>query len=228
MKKITRFIIPFFFVALLCDTYAVATHSQALQMLFKPLLMPALMLWYWLSIQTAAQDLRLANAKRLFLGALFFAFCGDVLLLFPAGFVVGLGCFLVTHLCYIRIISRWLKPKSLLEIAQYLAVFLLCFGVLLYFIGPQLNDLLIPVVLYGVVISTFGAVSLVHYLQEKSKTNRALFVGAILFILSDSLIAINQFYFAHTVFEVLLIVLYALAQYLIARVMLDKAQVSRA
>ena len=71
----------------------------------KPLLMPALMVWFY----SVSQDIpsRLRNAWLLGLG---FSTIGDILLLFAKGnkgemfFILGLSAFLLAHLCYIHVL----------------------------------------------------------------------------------------------------------------------------
>ncbi len=210
MKKA---LIYLFFIVLLGDTYAISTQNHPLRMIFKPLLMTILAGWYWLSIK---------KPNFWFVSALFFSFCGDVLLLFEDYFIFGLASFLMTHIFYILIISGLIERKSILQFAKWIIPFLVYFSGILYLISNKLNDLLIPVLAYGSVISIFGMISLVNYLQNKSKNNLWLFFGAILFIISDSLIAINQFYFPNIAFEILIIILYAISQYIICRVIINK------
>ncbi|MBS9766810.1 MAG: lysoplasmalogenase [Flavobacteriaceae bacterium] len=208
MKKAVPYL---FFMVLTADTYAIITERHDLRMLFKPLLMIVLSIWYRVSV---------SKPNYWFITALFFSFWGDVFLLFKEYFVFGLASFLVMHLLYIGIISRFVKRKSTKEFIKWLVPFLLYFSGVLYLIFDKLNELLLPVIIYGTVISAFGMISLVNYLQEKSKSNLWLFIGAILFIISDSLIAINRFYFPHIAFESLIITLYGISQYLICRKMI--------
>ncbi|NJN50319.1 MAG: hypothetical protein HC798_04180 [Polaribacter sp.] len=41
----------------------------------------------------------------------------------------------------------------------------------------NLNDLLIPVIIYGITISSFGALSFLHFLNTKSNASLWLFLG---------------------------------------------------
>ncbi len=210
MKKAVSYL---FFIILTADTYAIATENHKLRMLFKPLLMIVLAIWYKVSVP---------KANYWFITALFFSFWGDVFLLFKEYFIFGLASFLVMHLLYIGVISRFVQQKSVGKFIKWLIPFLLYFSGVLYLIFDKLNDLLVPVIIYGMVISAFGMISLVNYLQEKSKSNLWLFIGAVLFIISDSIIAINRFYFPHIAFESLIIILYGISQYLICREMICK------
>ncbi len=210
MKKENQ-LIYLFFIILLADVFAIVTDNHNLQIVFKPLLMIVLGIHYRLSV---------TRVNKLFVLALYFAFIGDVFLLFDNNlpyFLGGIASFLVMHLFYIAIFSTFLQEKSLSVFAKGIVPFLCYFSLILLLIFNQLNELLIPVLVYGGVISLFGTVSLVNYVQKQSTDNLWLLIGAVLFIISDSLIAINRFYFPHLVFEVLVIVLYAVSQYMICQ-----------
>ncbi len=206
-----------FFIILCADVFAIITDNHNLQVVFKPLLMITLTIVYRLSV---------ARVNKLFALALCFAFAGDVLLLFDNNityFLGGIASFLVMHLFYIGIFSQLLQKKSLSVFAKGIVPFLCYFSVILLLIFNQLNELLIPVLVYGGVISVFGTVCLVNYVQNQSTDNRWLLIGAVLFIISDSLIAINRFYLPHLVFEVLIITLYAISQWIICWFMIGKS-----
>ena len=49
--------------------------------------------------------------------------------------------------------------------------FVILFATLLYIIYPNLNNMLLPVIVYGIAISTFGTLALLNYYQKKSKEN---------------------------------------------------------
>ncbi|NDK18698.1 MAG: lysoplasmalogenase [Zetaproteobacteria bacterium] len=75
----------------------------------------------------------------------------------------------------------------------------------------------IPVVVYGLVISSFGALCFINNLQQKDKASAVLLIGALLFMLSDSLLAVNKFYRSIEILNLLVMLTYIAAQYLIFR-----------
>jgi uncharacterized membrane protein YhhN len=91
-------------------------------------------------------------------------------------------------------------------------------------LSPELGDLFYPVLIYGSVISVFGITALNYHLNERSANSSILLTGAILFIGSDSMIALNKFYSPHMVYPVAIMLTYALAQYLICNYMLLEEQ----
>lgn len=211
--KITVASIVFLVVAI-TDVYAVITQNKTIEMIFKPLLMTSLAVVYLVSVKKPSFWL---------LSALFFSFWGDVFLLDKANFFVfGLASFLVAHVVYIKITTSFLYKDSAVRILTSAIPFVLLFVGLLGLIYNNLGDMLLPVIVYGVAISTFGTAALLNYRQQKTTANTWLLLGAILFIASDSLIALNNFYMPKPLFNIAIIVLYIVSQYLIVKAIIAK------
>ncbi len=127
------------------------------------------------------------------LGAsLLFSSLGDVLLgIDPEKlFTFGLGSFLIAHLLYIALFLLNLKRPVMLGAARLiLLAFVIASGlVLTIWLWPGFGSLALPVVLYIVVITTMAVTSLTAGFKTP-----AIAVGAMLFMVSDSLIAIGKF-----------------------------------
>lgn len=180
----------------------------------KPFLITTLVIVYLVSVK---------KANFWFVSALFFSFWGDVLLLFKEQFFVfGLASFLLAHLLYIKITTRFIKKVNFKKIALVSLPFLIFLISFLYLLSDNLGEMKYPVIIYGIVISTFGSVALLNYIQEKSTSNLWLFLGAIIFITSDSLIAINRFYAPKEIYQLLIMLTYIVAQYLICKAIIAK------
>ncbi|MFY0629331.1 MAG: lysoplasmalogenase [Flavobacteriaceae bacterium] len=206
----------FFLLVSVADVYAILVENQVVEMIAKPLITTSLVIIYLLSVK---------KPNFWYVSALFFAFWGDVLLMFPDKFfVLGLASFLLAHVLYITISSKFLAKVSIPKIVSHSLPFLAILLVLLYIIYPNLGELLIPVIIYGVVISVFGVVAFLVYTNEKSTENLWLFLGAIIFIVSDSVLAINKFYESSEVLGITIMVTYIIAQYLICKAMIVKAK----
>lgn len=100
-------------------------------------------------------------------------------------FVVGLSLFLVAHLFYLVAFSQGMATVTLNIWVLLLLIFTLGLGSWLL---PVLGKLRLPVLAYMVVITAMGVAAAIH-----PHPFPYLLPGAILFILSDSLIAINKF-----------------------------------
>jgi uncharacterized membrane protein YhhN len=60
---------------------------------------------------------------------------------------------------------------------------------------------------------------MLDYVNTKTTQSFLMFVGALIFISSDSILAINKFYNTTQIFAVLIMITYIVAQYLIYRSM---------
>ena len=196
MKLITakRAAILFFIVASFHLVSLVLKETQW-QQISKPMLMPMLALYYYLASKKQA-----AQIRRLVLGSLLFSLAGDVLLMglriFPAKswlFLAGLGAFLLAHVGYILAFRQlkgngWSRRKW---VTLLFAVYLLGF---LWYLWADLDPgLRFPVSLYAVVISTMTLAALQASSAFRFPWSNLLVIGAILFIISDSLIALGSF-----------------------------------
>ncbi len=180
----------------------------------KPFITISLVVLYLISVK---------KANFWYVSALFFSFWGDTFLLFKQDFFLfGLVSFLMAHILYIKISANYLKMISPSKILGASIPFIIAFGSIIYLIKDGLTEMLIPVIIYGIIISTFGTIALINYSQEKSTENLWLLLGAIIFIISDSLLAINMFYEAKSIYGVSIMITYIVAQYLICKVMIVK------
>lgn len=154
--------------------------------------------------------------------ALVFSFFGDILLLFSGElfFMGGLVSFLMAHFLFIKIVISRIKEVNFLKALFSAIPFLAVFGFLIFTLKDSLHEMLAPVIIYGLTISTFGAVSFLDFLNSKSKKSFLMLFGAVIFMISDSLLAINKFYNPAHILEAFVMITYVLAQYLIFRSMI--------
>ena len=82
---------------------------------------------------------------------------------------------------------------------------------------PVLGNMKIPVMVYSIVLMLMAAYALLRV----GRTSRAsfvwVFIGALLFMISDSLLAINKFYSAFAFANVAVMMTYINAQFMIVR-----------
>jgi uncharacterized membrane protein YhhN len=171
----------------------------------KPLLVPLLMGRVW-------QTSRSVSVHVYVVAALFFSWVGDILLL-PARedfFVFGLAAFLLAHGCYIREFSRGatFEPIRLLPFIGYPV--LLLSGPLH---GNIPADLRVAVYLYIAVLTGMGCMATLR--RSASPGYERVLVGAVLFILSDSFLALNKFSSPLPLVGFWVMLTYALAQFFI-------------
>lgn len=185
--------------------------------LLKPLIMLSLLYW--------TRDY-LKTYPWLWIG-MWFGLGGDVFLMIRGKdlFVAGLGSFLVMQICYMVAFSKTLTANgkaflsnSWWRLALPFAVYGLSFLAILYqpiANNPATKGLLIPVIAYSICLCSMG----VGAAFRKSSVNDVSYLwvvaGAVLFILSDSTIALNKFLQPFEAASLLIMTTYAAAQWLI-------------
>lgn len=180
----------------------------------KPLLMPALMLYFYHAI-----PLKNTVITRVLLFSLFFSFLGDVFLMLPIdGFVLGLASFLIAHLLYI--LAFWkenmgFQETQIVTVLTRLMILLFPAALLFNEMQKNLGELLLPVVIYILVIETMGLTAWLRREYQSLKAYFLTFLGALLFIISDSTIAFNQFIQPFDYANVVIMTTYILGQFLI-------------
>lgn len=211
MEKSKIALLVFVLVSLM-DIIGILFKIPILIQLFKPFILLSLIALYAVSI---------SEINKIYVFALIFSFLGDVFLMFYGElyFMVGLVSFLIAHLFFIKVVVQRIQKTTVSTIIYSVIPFLMLFLFLIFFLKNYLNALLIPVIIYGFIISTFGVVSFIDYLNTKSKKSLLMLTGAAIFISSDAILAINKFYSSTAIFAVLIMVTYCVAQYLIYKSM---------
>jgi alkylglycerol monooxygenase len=202
--------------ALLIEAAALATATGALgftqlHQLFKPLAM-------LLAIASVAQRLNLPASRNVFgwllVAGLACSLAGDCLLMVPGFFIPGLVAFLLAHLCYIALFKQglpWIPRPRALFITLGLG------GAMYVFLFDGLSPVLrIAVGAYVVVIALMAAQAVGRAMVLRDGASSAVAVGAMVFMLSDSLLATNKFAFALPMAPFWILATYYVAQILIA------------
>ena len=157
----------------------------------------------------------LHGGDRLLLGAaLAFSSLGDVLLDLPGNhFVQGLLAFLVAHVLYIALfVGNWRRPRMPGRAQVAMAAAVIMYSVLLFmWLAPGLGELVLPVTIYTGALTLMAVTSI----MARFATPIVPF-GAILFVISDSMIAAGRFRTALPLAGVLIWVTYYVGQYCIA------------
>jgi uncharacterized membrane protein YhhN len=143
----------------------------------------------------------IARERRWLVGALLFSAAGDFLLAMPwwaASFVLGLGAFLVAHLCFLSALIP-LVSRSGPRLAASAVTVLACVALLVWFWSRLLDEgMAVPVTLY---IAVLGAMVCAALLARLPTPWTAL--GAVFFAVSDAMIGISRFVLGPTNTETL-------------------------
>jgi uncharacterized membrane protein YhhN len=197
----------------------------SLRYITRPLLMPVLIAFYALGAGA------LVKRDRLIISALVFSWFGDLALMAAGAdnkilFLTGLVSFLVAHIFYINayIIVRDRSAAMLLPKKLWLVIPIFAFlGGMLYLVLPTVPpDMWAPITVYALVIGTMSAFAMNRYGRVSDRSFALVFGGALIFMLSDSLIAINTFLCHGTLYMagVWIMSTYIAGQYLIVKGML--------
>ncbi len=165
-----------------------------------------------------------ANApkqRRLIRLGLILSLAGDIFLLWPKeGFLPGLVAFLLAHLAYI---AAFCVPARLAAKPWVFGLYALVAAAILSALWPGVPGALrVPVVAYVVCLATMAAQALVWWRSSvatrASDASLARFagLGGVLFMASDSLLAINKFALPLPLASLWILLTYWLAQWCIA------------
>jgi uncharacterized membrane protein YhhN len=204
MTKILDLAYALFSIIYLCTL----STELSLSWLFKT--MPILILVIAVVLKTTV-----ANRQYLLI-ALMFSVCGDILLDINY-FIFGVGAFLLAQLCYAKIfISSWQGfatrwPASVALVA--------CMLVMLFLLLPNLGDLQLPVIAYLLAIGLMGLAAI-----QSSQVFYWSVLGAIVFIISDSLIAVDKFLYPLPMRSYGVMITYYLAQWMLITGLLTRGQ----
>ncbi|MBR9845672.1 MAG: lysoplasmalogenase [Algicola sp.] len=194
-------------IELICGYF---TNLASLHYFTKPLIVLSLLIFFFIRSQFMNKTIR-----TLMIFALICSLIGDVALLFdiinPNYFIVGLASFLLAHVLYVSVFLKQRAHKK--TPVGFMIVMLLYAALLFYVLKDGLGDLLIPVLVYMLVILSMSTTAYLRRKENNVTSFNWVFAGALLFMLSDSILALNKFYQTLPLSSVLIMLTYALAQY---------------
>jgi uncharacterized membrane protein YhhN len=134
--------------------------------------------------------------------------------------MVGLGAFLVSHIFYILTYRQHQSSDTSNELQglqriRYAFPIILSGTGLVVILYSRLGGMKIPVLIYAIVLTAMVLVALFRFGKTNSSSFAMVFGGAILFMISDSLIAINKFLEPLHLAGLWIMTTYIAAQYLI-------------
>ncbi len=169
----------------------------------------------WLVAGHVFLTLKDLKGRLLFIG-LMFGSAGDIALAtdYSLSFMIGLGFFLIGHLFYIACFSRQWKfqPVRLIPVGL---VMILSIGLSIA-LTPRLGGLTIPVYAYVFIITL-----MVIFAVFRGAPSPAVWIGAVLFLLSDAIIAVQKFMEIDVPQESILI----MASYYLAQILIGEGSI---
>ena len=180
----------------------------------------------------------LANSKNIdkkvvqfALFAFLFSWMGDMLLMFVEKgkmfFILGLASFLVAQIGYVFLFLRTINlsgKKPFLKKKPYFLIAYIAFGLIVYIaLYEQLDPVLkVAVFVYMTALLSMSAMALNRFGNGHPISFSLVFIGSLLFVFSDTMIAINRFLTPIPYEGILIMTTYISAQYLIMRGLLKQ------
>ncbi len=202
-----------FIIFSLIDFFGIYLEKQWMIYLAKPMLMTTLFGYYYLNKK---------SDNLFFVLGLLFSLFGDLFLLGSGElyFILGLIFFLIAHVFYIIMVFKILLEIKLKDFMIAGIPYLLLFLILINVLYDGLGSMKIPVIIYAMTISFLGVFSLLLFLQSRTKTSLLLLFGVLIFITSDTILALNLFYEKQSFYPILIMTTYVMAQFLICKFVL--------
>jgi len=184
-------------------------------MLFKGLIIPSLIIFFVIGrAKTHYKE------DKIIIAALVFSWVGDIFLQIKTGgdmfFLAGLISFLTTHILYTIVFFGTTGIFIFQKTKRLLLLIIILYGALtIYTILPGLGNMQIPVTIYGIVITGMVISAVSRFGKVNDSSYLIVFFGALLFLISDSLIAFNRFKQPFPVAALLIMITYIFGQFLI-------------
>jgi len=221
MKSSEIFLSILFWLILIVDCSLILGGKNEYRIYTKTLLVPILLV----NIYTTSLDTKHKKSKVLANLASFFCFLGDFFLLWDKEntyFILGLTSFLIAHIFFIVFFFRLKKFTDKYRLFLFATATLVFgyIGFLLFLIwqGTTRQNMQIPVIVYGAIIGVM-LLTAIHSINNKSlkRLSKNYFIpGAILFVASDSILALNKFSISILYGEVIVMVTYAAAVFMLS------------
>lgn len=190
------------------EFYAEFTHNHEVLFFTKPLLLPLIALGYFISVNGMWN-----KVHKLMMMTFLFSWFGDIsLMLTPETitdtelmgipkskyfFLAGLSSFFVTQLLFVILFRKSVNTSNSTLSRFFYVPFVLYWICMLVIIlpplhaNPEKSSATVPVIFYSAVLISMAAHALNRYGKTTNQSFWLTFVGAIVFVISDSLIAIN-------------------------------------
>jgi uncharacterized membrane protein YhhN len=203
-----------FIIAVLADIAGGIIKNDLVDYIFKPLIVISLVGYFVSETNYSPSPLK----KWVFL-ALVFSWIGDVLLLLqqvrPIFFLLGLSSFLLAHVFYI-VFFHEVRVLEKVKLKLWLMLIVVIYYVgLMGLLSPHLHDMKTPVRIYGIAISFMLMLAMHMAFIKRKMAGWEMVIGACLFLISDSVLAINNYYHSFSLAGTIIMLTYGLAQLLI-------------
>ncbi len=205
--------VGFYFLVSMVHVIAGLVGSDQLVEITKIMLMPAL-----IYLVFVLADGVVTLPKLVLVGGLIFSWIGDILLIYDGDifFLGGLGSFLVAQLLYAFVMRKSTFEKPLLSIRPLTPVIIFG-GILLVILVPSAGSFALPIVIYALCILTMISMAIFRRRLTSDDSFSYVLMGSVMFVLSDSCIALNKFVWEIPLAGFFIMTSYTAAQYFIVK-----------
>jgi len=212
--SLPKTLLPYFLFGLL-NLIGCVAEIELLRTISKPLLMPALAFFFY-------KEAPASPLNRHVMAALLFSWLGDTLLMFVSEadifFMLGLSSFLLAHLVYIIINMSAVTEAGSGFKPQWQDLPFLLYGFLIFgMLKDNLGDMYFPALAYAVVICIMALTARKRWKRSDNQSFWLVMSGALVFMVSDSLLALNRFLDPIPQSDLLIMTTYIVAQFLIIK-----------
>lgn len=204
----------FFAIALITHLAGILIPNSVIQIVSKPLIVITLAGYFITATRGTGE-----GSKIWILSALFFSWVGDVVLLFQGNesffFLAGLSSFLLAHTFYIIFFHRARIREAIKGRWWPWLIVAVYYTILMIVLGDHTADMKWPVRIYGVIISMMVGLAIHMRFMAYKKAGLLLMLGAVLFVISDSVLAIDKFYQPFEAAGLIIMATYGVAQFFI-------------
>ncbi len=216
MKKSNSCLVLLVAVIFVAELYSRWNNIHFLEYIAKPFLLIWIAVFYFLNTRSFRKDVFIYLA-------FLFSWTGDMFLMLAhingLFFYVGVGGFFLAQLSYIKVFTSCIRSDNkgyLFKRPVLLIPFAVYLSAILVLITGKMEGIMIPVI----IVYAFALILMsVTALNRKTHVNKAsfnfVFWGSVLFVISDSMIAINKFYAEFPRSSFLIMLTYFTAQVLI-------------
>jgi uncharacterized membrane protein YhhN len=211
VNKEKIFILIYLFILVIELISATFLIPEFFHFVAKPSLLISLIIYY-LSCEQQNEPI-----KKFMLYALIFSLIGDILLMLVSInamlFIFGLVAFLIAHSMYILAFSK--ERNKNLNPFFFMGMLLVCGALIFTFLSSYLGNLLVPVCIYIMLILIMVLFAYFRKNNVVKKSYVLVLTGALFFVISDILLAINKFRTPIPFSNIWIMTAYAIAQLLI-------------
>ena len=225
--KQSSFTVYYFSIGILFIIFEKFLHSFYPEIIVKALIIASLMVYYHSVIHS-----KYNSFHRMVMAGFLFSWFGDIFLQLSNGknefsilpenfFLMGLASFCITMIFYSIAFSLPPGKNMIFTTRMYQMILVIAYGGLLMWLlynklsTPEGNYRL-PVIIYTVLILTMLISAMNRYGKVNGVSYMLVVIGALLFVASSSMIAVNQFLERFDFARILIMATYITAQYLIA------------